>query len=699
MSVVCSVIIPSYRAAATIRRCIDGLRAQIDAPPFEIIVVDSSPDDTAAIIGRDLPDVWLIHLLQQTDPARARNIGAGQAQGHYLLFVDADCVADPQWVRRMVDVLDAGYDAVGGAIRNANGDTAASWAGYFCEFREFLPCGNPRDVENLTLGNAGYKRDPFWAVGGFPAGMFPQEDQVFHAGLRQTGARIRFDPQIVVAHHHRAGRIAFLRHQRLIGRANARVLDRLRMPGHALVARPWLALAALPALAQLRFARTIAACWNAENGLLRRQPAVAVLCWLGMWWWGVGLIEGTLAAKRDRRSRPIAVAELELSAPLPTLSLPVEMEGVLALVRRNGQPVGLVRVDGMTNVTSQHWQNAIAEQIELRADRPSVPPASAPISIVVCTHERPDDLARCLHALLPLHAAGHEVIVVDNAPRTGRTGEVAARFPFRYLVEQRQGLDHARNCGLRAAQHPIVAYTDDDAVADGRWADAIAAPFADPSVGCVTGLVLPLELETPAQQTFEVYCAHRRVFGQQIFAPAHVPPATAGIAGLGANMALRRELALRIGGFDPRLDGGTRTQSGGDTDMFARVLDAGQRIVYTPDALVWHRHRREAHELDQCLWGYGVGLSSFLAKRVTEQRDPYAAVVWARWLLGPFVRAAIRRKRDQAAVPLRLLLLEAAGMMIGPLRFWQETRARSKRINEQPKQRIREEIAHDRPRS
>jgi len=139
-------------------------------------------------------------------------------------------------------------------------------------------------------------------------------------------------------------------------------------------------------------------------------------------------------------------------------------------------------------------------------------------------------------------------------------------------------------------------------------------------------------------------------------------------------MALRRDLALQLGGFDPRLDGGTATLSGGDTDMFARVLDTGSRIAYTPDALVWHRHRREPRSLHYCIFGYGVGLYSFLTKRVLEAHDAHALVIAGRWLVGPLVKAVWRRLGGKPVVPLRLLLLEAVGACVGPMRFWHERR-------------------------
>jgi GT2 family glycosyltransferase len=289
---ICSVIVPSYRSARTIAACLTALLEQELSLAYEVIVVDSSPDETAELVRRHFPQVRLIHLAQQTDPARARNIGAQHARGTVLAFIDADCTAAPDWLARLYSAVIDGYDAVGGATANGNGETLISWAGYMCEFREFLPGGLPGDVQNLSLNNAAYRRSFFEQAGGFPAGYFPQEDQVFHHPLARAGARIRFDPDIVVAHIHRTERAAFLRHQRSIGRANAQVLAQLDLPGAAVARRPWLVALALPALIVLRFARTLAACRNVERKIVLRRPMLAWLCWLGMCWWGVGFLEG-----------------------------------------------------------------------------------------------------------------------------------------------------------------------------------------------------------------------------------------------------------------------------------------------------------------------------------------------------------------------------------------------------------------------
>lgn len=295
--VVCSVVVPSYRSAGTIAGCLSALRAQVDAPPFEVIVVDSSPDETAAIVRRDFPEVRLIVREEQTDPATGRNLGAAAARGAILCFIDSDCLAAPDWLARLAARIGEGHSAVGGAIVNANPETLVSWAGYCCEFREFLPGGPARAAQNLTIGNSAYRRADFVALGGFPAGYFPQEDQVFHKKMRAHGMSILLDPAITVAHHHRSERGPFLSHQRQIGRANARVLRLIGGQGSRLARDRRLAALLMPALVPYRLARTLYACRGVAGGLALRRPGLIWLCLLGMLCWGQGFLEEAAPAR------------------------------------------------------------------------------------------------------------------------------------------------------------------------------------------------------------------------------------------------------------------------------------------------------------------------------------------------------------------------------------------------------------------
>jgi GT2 family glycosyltransferase len=299
-----SVVIPSYQSAATIRRCLASVLAQHVKEGFEVVVVDSGTDGTADIVRKEFPGVRLLKARGRLDAARARNWGAREALGSILAFIDSDCVPDTNWLARLMTALkETGCDGVGGAIRPIDGSNSAGWAGYFCEFREFLPRGTAGEATYLTPGNVAYRRQAFERAGGFPSGYFPLEDQVFYQRLQATGSRTHFDPSIVVAHAHRDDIAAFLAHQVKIGSANSRVVLALGLKGYRLASRPWLAAALLPALASYRFARTVAACWRQERFLMVRRPAVAGLCWLGMFAWGIGF------------ARPAA-----RTAPLPRLA-------------------------------------------------------------------------------------------------------------------------------------------------------------------------------------------------------------------------------------------------------------------------------------------------------------------------------------------------------------------------------------------
>lgn len=304
------------------------------------------------------------------------------------------------------------------------------------------------------------------------------------------------------------------------------------------------------------------------------------------------------------------------------------------------------------------------------------------LSVVICTRERPDDLERCLAALARQTVGPLDIVVVDNAPRTSRTREAAERAGVRYVLEPRPGLNRARNAGLRSAisaGSDWIAYTDDDAVPDPDWAEVLLEALAGSQagrvgqVGGVAGIMLPLELETEAQQLFERYlggeAGRRKAHQRRVFEPPF-PPASAGQVGAGANMAFRRAALESVGPFDEAFDGGTKTRSGGDTEMFARLIAAGWTLVYEPRARVLHRHRRSREELRAQLFGYGVGVYAFWMHRILHDRDRDAS----RYALGTLFTHGVRRLgrsllRRPDEVPPDLVLAELLGCLYGPVAY------------------------------
>jgi GT2 family glycosyltransferase len=313
-------------------------------------------------------------------------------------------------------------------------------------------------------------------------------------------------------------------------------------------------------------------------------------------------------------------------------------------------------------------------------------PFTAPeATVAICTHERPDELAAVLEALARW-APTYPVLVVDNQPLTDGTLRVVQRFGgVRYVREDRLGLNVARNRALREATTPIVAFTDDDAAPEAGWVDGLVRNFDHPLVMAVTGLTLPRELATPAQIWFERMSSFGRGYFRREFVPLECSPHAAGQAGAGANMAIRRDVLDLVGGFDERLDAGTPTRSGGDHEMFARILERGYRLVYEPAAVSRHRHRRTWPELRHTIHGYGVGVYAAWTGEIVERGHWSVlrqAALWAwRIQLPALVRALFKTR---GAMPLDLVLDELRGCARGPFAWFASRRQRISNLQASP---------------
>ncbi|MFE2050291.1 glycosyltransferase [Streptomyces sp. NPDC059459] len=323
---------------------------------------------------------------------------------------------------------------------------------------------------------------------------------------------------------------------------------------------------------------------------------------------------------------PVQVAELDLGDEGPVLrpgpgSAPVTSGAVFLLVRRAGRPVGTLLGEVPEGADPTEALAALAREVPGGAT-PGPLPAPPSAAVVVATRERADQLARALDSLLAQDHPDFEIVVVDNAPLTEETRELVERKygeRVRYVREPVPGLASAHNRGLAAVRAEVVAFTDDDVVADPRWLTELTAPFtADPRLGCATGLILPARLGTPAQVLLESHGGFAKGFAPRTYDPRRPPadeplfPFTAGRFGSGANMAFRTEVLRAVGGFDPATGAGTRARGGDDLYGFVRVLAQGHGLRYTPSALVWHHHRETWRDLETQAYGYGAGLTAYL---------------------------------------------------------------------------------------
>jgi glycosyltransferase involved in cell wall biosynthesis len=157
-----------YNAEGTIEKCLESLLAQETDIPFEIVVADSSSDSTPEIIERRFPSIRLIRLGKRTFPGPARNAAIREARGDLISMIDADCIAEPDLLERIVARHDEEhYIAVGGAICNGTPNSPSGIIGYLLEFREFVPTSPRRQVITIPTANICYRREAFERYGYF----------------------------------------------------------------------------------------------------------------------------------------------------------------------------------------------------------------------------------------------------------------------------------------------------------------------------------------------------------------------------------------------------------------------------------------------------------------------------------------------------------------------------------------------------
>ncbi|MDQ3897384.1 MAG: glycosyltransferase [Actinomycetota bacterium] len=385
---------------------------------------------------------------------------------------------------------------------------------------------------------------------------------------------------------------------------------------------------------------------------------------------------------------PVWVAEVQLGRSLLPEGIcrahQVDDVATRVLVRRGRRVVGFVTLTSTgADLDDRGIGAAIARALGdavMAATDDHEPATTEPITVVVCTRDRPEMLAACLKTLQQLRYRRYEVVVVDNASCTDASRDCFERLAgtdarFRYVREPVPGLSRARNRGMAEATTRYVAFTDDDTLVDPWWLDGIADGFARaPLTGCVTGLVPPAQLDFPAQRYFDRRFSWGSRMEPEVYRvtddrdPSTLYPYSAGLFGTGANFAVDRRLLVDLGGFDEALGAGSPAGGGEELDVFVRVLRAGRPLVYQPSAIVWHVHRGEPRASRQQLFSYGVGLTAFLTKYLLDARTsrevltrirPGARRMWGLW------RAAAVDGR----APVRLVLTEATGMAVGPVAY------------------------------
>jgi glycosyltransferase involved in cell wall biosynthesis len=236
-----TIIVPCYNSERTIRQCLQSIVSQQTSVRFDVIVVDSSSDQTAQIVAHEFPSVRLIHLKHRALAGAARNVGIRATRAYFCLMIDSDCVAEPDLIERAIARhREDHYAAVGGSLANGTPRSVSGWIGYLIEFKEFMP-GTPMRLEkNVPTANLAYRRETLERYGCFDEDLWPAEDLLFNWKLHSAGERLLFDPAIKVTHLNRTGWRTVLSYQIRLGKTSVIARRRGSLPGGILLKYPTL---------------------------------------------------------------------------------------------------------------------------------------------------------------------------------------------------------------------------------------------------------------------------------------------------------------------------------------------------------------------------------------------------------------------------------------------------------------------------
>ena len=394
------------------------------------------------------------------------------------------------------------------------------------------------------------------------------------------------------------------------------------------------------------------------------------------------------AEARFELQAPVAVRTVDLDAPadLQLTRDGAPFRSALLVGLRDGRPLSAVatRVPEGGRLPSATIA-ALFDGVEPAAAPAGAVPGPAPsLTVVLTTCAQAESTAAALESVLACDPPALEVVVVENRP-VGSPVPAMLRERFgedsrvRYVEEQHRGLSAARNAGLRAARGEVVAFTDDDVIVDSHWVGWLTRAFAEePRAACVTGLIVPGDLQTDAQVVMEQFAGFGKGYARRAFRldepSSPIFPFAAGEFGSGACTALRRDVGLAIDGFDTALGAGTRSRGGEDLDLFVRLLLGGHVIVYEPAAMISHRHPDDDQHLRSEVFGYGMGLTAMLTKQALNGQALAIARRIPPALKHLFDHDSRKNVRKGPSYPRQLDWVERVGMLVGPIAYLRSRR-------------------------
>jgi O-antigen biosynthesis protein len=693
---------------------------------LQTLVVEALPPDDRT---QTLATALTYHSTQTPGRNAARNAATEHATGEVIAFLQPGSLPSVQWAETLGDTFSNHPDlqALTGLVtpESIDRESQAVLDRRYSPSRGLHPkihsVATPTwmDLGTMQVGsglNMAFRRGLFDRIGRFdpaldqPGLTWGGGDLDLFARILLSGEQILYCPAV-----HLSVRFLFEETpiRRQLNQAMTGIYSYFQAGRHRFPNQPW-------------------------NQLSRWKSTWLMLALLRSWGvprrWILAEIQGALTAKSAYRQalsrinamapnpvktpgikalKPMAVRDVDIDKPLPNWNDLAGYAGVKLYIRQGDRPIGHTAIttngkplsaaqiaraiaQGMVHdllaipynhnrdqawsqgliALENHWQPTL-EPLPKLSSYPKLDIA-IPVSIIITTCDRPDDLRQCLKNLMAQQTSRSiEIIVADNRPASGLSKTVVAEFPtVRYLPEPRAGGSYGRNAAFVASRGDIVVTVDDDVTVPSDWLEKLIKPLCRPEVMVVTGNVLPLELETPAQVMFETL---KGGLGEG-FVPFEAQgkawldafldrsPPTWDL-GVSANAAFRASIFHhpQIGMMDEVLGPGTPTVGGEENHLIYKVLRAGYTVVYHPEAYVWHRHRREMKAFYKQVYGHMKGGTAYHLLLWLQEKDlrgrDQLLIQMPLYLKDYFRDRLLQRHKT----PWRLMWSEVSGYLAG---FW-----------------------------
>lgn len=284
-------------------------------------------------------------------------------------------------------------------------------------------------------------------------------------------------------------------------------------------------------------------------------------------------------------------------------------------------------------------------------------PGAEIVSVIICTRDRPEDLARAIASVRAAGEAGKraEIVVVEEADLPRHIPDVQKI----HLPREGRGFGHARNAGVGAARGRLLVFLDDDCEADAGWLEALTAPLqTDPEILGAAGAVLVRDCGAVGYAENILGfpgggLRYRHAAGGRVVPTLRLST---------CNCAYRAEAVRRAGGFPEE------ARRGGEDALLAERVTALGRCVYVPEAVVYHRPRGRLGAVLH--WFIRRGESEIALLRATGRRAEYLRfLLRSSWTMRALLLLAVLAWRPALAALLPAAVLAYGGIILWRFRF------------------------------